>query len=51
MVAVMVLPVVVSHTGWDLLSLSAGEPVGWVMCELVVALGGDNCQPECGQAN
>lgn len=26
------------------------EPVGWVVCELVL-LGGDNCQPECEQVN
>lgn len=36
------------------LSLSACEPVGWVLCELVVVgkcLGGDNCQLDCEQIN
>lgn len=37
-----------------ILSLSACEPVGWVLCGLVLVgkrMGVDNCQPECEQVN
>lgn len=42
------LCVLCSKRGWSVTRAEMTEPVGWVVCELVL-LGGDNCHTECEQ--